>query len=160
MEKEYTNTTFVKRFLICLGSLIIGSPCFFIGIVGDGKAFPVLRFLRILPMPEYMDNRDIFYFTLGVMAFFATVILLIMMFGWIFNVSSNRFLKVLVVIGCCCGLPNAFVCLTIGSMLMGVGLLILPATLLACYLVRWYLRGGAKYQPEVKPALKMKIKLG
>ncbi|NUE65695.1 hypothetical protein [Snodgrassella sp. ESL0253] len=140
MEKEYTNTTFVKRFLICLGSLIIGSPCFFIGIVGDGKAFPVLRFLRILPMPEYMDNSDIFYFTLGVMAFFATVILLIMMFGWIFNVSSNRFLKVLVVIGCCCGLPNAFVCLTIGSMLMGVGLLILPATLLACYLAVWYFK--------------------
>ncbi|KDN13560.1 hypothetical protein SALWKB12_0415 [Snodgrassella communis] len=51
-----------------------------------------------------------------------------MMFGWIFNVSSNFFLKVLIVIGRCCGLPNAFVCLTIGGMLMGVGLLILPAT--------------------------------
>jgi hypothetical protein len=138
MAKEYTGATFVKRFLISLGSLIIGSPCFFIGIVGDGKAFPILRFLRILPMPEYMDGRDIFNFTLGVMAFFATVILLIMMFGWVFNISSNRFLKVLVVIGCCCGLPNAFVCLTIGSMLMGVGLLILPATWLACHLTTWY----------------------
>lgn len=40
--------------------------------------------------------------------------------------------------GCCCGLPNALVCLTIGSMLMGVGLLILPATLLACYLTARY----------------------
>jgi hypothetical protein len=138
MEKEYTGATFVKRFLISLGSLIIGSPCFFIGIVGDDKSLPILRFLRILPMPEYMDGRDIFNFTLGVMAFFATVILLIMMLGWIFNVSSNRFLKVLVVIGCCCGLPNAFVCLAIGSMLMGVGLLILPAIFLACYLTVWY----------------------
>ena len=138
MEKEYTRATFVKRFLISLGSLIIGSPCFFIGIVGDEKTFPVLHFLRILPMPENMDDKEIFYFTLGVMAFFATIILLIMMFGWMFDVSSNLFLKVLVVIGCCCGLPNALVCLTIGSMLMGVGLLILPATLLACNLTVWY----------------------
>lgn len=114
MEKEYTRATFVKRFLISLGSLIIGSPCFFIGIVGDGKA-------------------------LSVVVLIATIILLIMMFGWIFNVSSNPFLKVLVVIGCCCGLPNALICLMIGSMLMGVGLLILPATLLACYLtVRYF----------------------
>ncbi|MCO6514525.1 MAG: hypothetical protein J6589_08670, partial [Snodgrassella sp.] len=138
MEKEYTRATFVKRFLISLGSLIIGSPCFFIGIVGDEKTFPVLHFLRILPMPENMDDKEIFYFTLGVMAFFAMIILLIMMFGWMFDVSSNLFLKVLVVIGCCCGLPNALVCLTIGSMLMGVGLLILPATLLACNLTVWY----------------------
>ncbi|WP_239403118.1 hypothetical protein [Snodgrassella communis] len=138
MEKEYTRATFVKRFLISLGSLIIGSPCFFIGIVGDEKTFPILHFLRILPMPENMDDKEIFYFTLGVMAFFATIILLIMMFGWMFDVSSNLFLKVLVVIGCCCGLPNALVCLTIGSMLMGVGLLILPATLLACNLTVWY----------------------
>ncbi|MCO6516261.1 MAG: hypothetical protein J6586_07150 [Snodgrassella sp.] len=138
MEKEYTRATFVKRFLISLGSLIIGSPCFFIGIVGDEKTFPILHFLRILPMPENMDDKEIFYFTLGVMAFFATIILLIMMFGWMFDVSSNLFLKVLVVIGCCCGLPNALICLTIGSMLMGVGLLILPATLLACNLTVWY----------------------
>ncbi|PIT11260.1 hypothetical protein [Snodgrassella communis] len=138
MEKEYTRATFVKRFLISLGSLIIGSPCFFIGIVSDEKTFPILHFLRILPMPENMDDKEIFYFTLGVMAFFATIILLIMMFGWMFDVSSNLFLKVLVVIGCCCGLPNALICLTIGSMLMGVGLLILPATLLACNLTVWY----------------------
>jgi hypothetical protein len=139
MEKEYTRATFVKRFLISLGSLIIGSPCFFIGIVSDEKTFPILHFLRILPMPENMDDKEIFYFTLGVMAFFATIILLIMMFGWMFDVSSNLFLKVLVVIGCCCGLPNALICLTIGSMFMGVGLLILPATLLACYLtVRYF----------------------
>lgn len=69
MEKEYTGATLVKRFLIFLGSLIIGSPYFFIGIVGDGKA-------------------------LGVVVLIATIILLIMMFGWIFNVSSNLFLKV------------------------------------------------------------------
>jgi hypothetical protein len=51
MEKEYTGASFVRRLMISLGSLIIGSPCFFIGIVGDGKALPILHFLRILPMP-------------------------------------------------------------------------------------------------------------
>lgn len=56
MEKDYTDATFVKCFLISLSSLIIGSPCFFIGIVGEGK-------------------------TVDVMPFFATIILLIMMLG-------------------------------------------------------------------------------
>lgn len=133
MDKEYTMATFLRRFSISVMCLIIGSPCFFLGIVGDDKAFPFLRLLHIMPMPENMSSDEIFYFTLGVMAFLATVILLIMMFVWIFDISTNRFLKILVIIGCCCGFPNAALCLSIGG-LIGIGLLILPATILSIYL--------------------------
>lgn len=133
MDKEYTVGTFLRRFIISVMCLIIGSPCFFLGIVGDDKAFPFLRLLHIMPMPENMSGSEVFYFTLGVMAFLATVILLIMMFGWIFNISTNRFLKILVLIGFCCGFPNAVLCLCF-SVLLGIGLLILPATILSIYL--------------------------
>lgn len=133
MDKEYTMATFLRRFIISVMCLIIGLPCFFLGIVGENEAFPFLRLMHIMPMPENMSGDEIFYFTLGVMAFLATVILLIMMFVWIFDISTNRFLKILVIIGCCCGFPNAALCLSIGG-LIGIGLLILPATILSIYL--------------------------
>lgn len=137
MDKEYTMATFLSRFIISVMCLIIGLPCFFLGIVGENEAFPFLRLLHIMPMPENMSGSEVFYFTLGVMAFLATVILLIMMFGWIFDISTNRFLKILVLIGFCCGFPNTVLCLSFSD-LLGIGLLILPATILSIYLSLWY----------------------
>lgn len=137
MDKEYTMATFLRRFIISVMCLIIGLPCFFLGIVGENEAFPFLRLLHIMPMPENMSGSEVFYFTLGVMAFLATVILLIMMFGWIFDISTNRFLKILVLIGFYCGFPNTVLCLSFSD-LLGIGLLILPATILSIYLSLWY----------------------
>ena len=134
MDKEYTMATFLRRFIISVKCLIIGSPCFYLGIVRGN--------------------------TLGVMAFLATVILLIMMFGWIFDISTNLFLKILVVIGCCCGFPNAALCLSFSVQFLGglsylpkitvIGLLILPATILSIYLSLWYFNLFDKTQSKDK----------
>ncbi|WP_239324667.1 hypothetical protein [Snodgrassella gandavensis] len=140
MHKKYTAEVFIRRFIFSLNAFFIGFPCFFIGIVGvhNGISFPFLRFLHILPMPEEMDTNQAFYFILGVLAFFATVIFLIMIYGWLFDVYSNRYLKIMVAVGCCCGIPNAIFCLWIGTMAVGIGLLILPAVILSIYLTGWY----------------------
>ncbi|NUE65693.1 hypothetical protein [Snodgrassella sp. ESL0253] len=140
MRKGYTAEAFVRRFIFSLNAFFLGSPCFFIGIVGEynGISFPFLRFLHILPMPEEMNTNQAFCFTLGILAFFATIIFFIMIYGWLFDICSNGYLKIMVAIGCCCGIPNAIFCLLFGSLAFGIGLLILPAVILSIYLTGWY----------------------
>ncbi|PIT14630.1 hypothetical protein [Snodgrassella alvi] len=142
MEKEYTAEAFIWRFLFSLNAFFIGFPCFVIGIVGvdNNGSFPILRLLHVLPMPQNMDSDAAICFSLGVMAFVATIIFLIMIYGWLFNVCSSKYLKILVVIGCCCGIPNAVLCLSVGTMSFGIGMLILPAVILSVYLTIWYFK--------------------
>lgn len=93
-------------------------------------------------MPEEMNNNQALYFSLEVMAFFATIIFFIMIYGWLFDIGSNGYLRTMVAIGYCCGISNAIFCLLIGTMALGIGLLILPAVILSIYLTGWYFRSN------------------
>jgi hypothetical protein len=88
-------------------------------------------------------------------AYLASVIIIVMIIGWIVNVKPNLFFKVIVITGTCCAIPHVVI-----SFINLSGIVILPLDILACYLVYWYLKGWQPYVSEPKPALKMKIKLG
>lgn len=103
---------------------------------------------------DYESTKYYMILVLIVTACFVVVVLIFMIFGWILNCKSNSVINTIVVIAIFCALPHVVI-----SFAFMVGILILPLYILAGYLVYWYLKGGAKYQPKVKPALKVKIKL-
>lgn len=138
MEKEYTSKTFLWRLGCSLSALIIGLPCFFTEIMGSNKNLPLLRFLQILSLHDTLTINEICTFILGIMAFFASLIFLIMILGWVFNLPSYTFLKTLIVIGCICSMPNILVFLSISTYFKGIDLLIMAPAILAFYLTFWY----------------------
>jgi hypothetical protein len=138
MKNIYTCKNFFWRLICSISVLVLSLPCFFSGIVGGNENFPLLRFLQILTLHEGFTVNEIFTFTLGVMAFFASIIFLVMIIGWIFNLPSHRYLKTLIVIGSICCFPNTLICLAIGNYFKSIDLLIIPSASLAFYLTFWY----------------------
>ncbi|WP_100136990.1 hypothetical protein [Snodgrassella alvi] len=151
MVKEYTGAVFLRRVICSFSTLIISAWPMLLALFADGGKMPILKLVKVFTEDTTLDINDI----LLIMAFFAILILLIMITGWIFNVTSNPFLKILVVIGCICGIPNTIISLIL---FIGGGFLILPAAILAVYLTNWYFKGGADYPIEQKPNIILKIK--
>jgi hypothetical protein len=139
----FKSTVFFSRLLLALGVLVFNTSVYWIG-------YYISMLYKESSFQEF-DGITIWFLT----ACFILIVLVLMILGWILNCKSNFVINTIVVIATCCAIPHV-----IFSLVFLLGFLVLPLDILACYLVRWYLRGGAKYQPEVKPALKMKIKLG
>ncbi|NUE65697.1 hypothetical protein [Snodgrassella sp. ESL0253] len=151
MVKEYTGAVFLWRMVCSFFILVISAWPMLLALFAAGGQMPILRLIKVFTDDITLNSDDI----LSIMAFFAILILLIMIIGWIFNVTSNLFLKILVVIGCICGIPNTIISLIL---FIGGGFLILPAAILAVYLTNWYFKGGADYPIEQKPNIILKIK--
>ncbi|WP_239324673.1 hypothetical protein [Snodgrassella gandavensis] len=151
MVKEYTGEVFLRCVIYSFSTLIISAWPMLLALFADGGKMPILKLVKVFTDDITLNSDDI----LSIMAFFAILILLIMITGWIFDVSSNLFLKILVVIGCICGIPNTIISLIL---FIGGGFLILPAATLAVYLTHWYFKGGADYPMEPKPNIILKIK--
>jgi uncharacterized membrane protein len=109
-----------------------------------GETMPILKLVKVFTDDITLNSGDI----TSIMAFFAILILLIMITGWIFDVTSNLFLETLAVIGCLCSTANTIIPL----ILLGDSFLIYPAVFLAIYiyiyLTNWYFKGGADYPME------------
>lgn len=138
MEKEYSSKILVRRLLCSISAIIMGLPCFIYGIVGENENFPLLRFLRVLTLHERITINEIFTFTLGVMAFFSSIIFLVMIIGWIFNLPSDRSWKIIIVIGTICWFPNTLICFSLENFFKRIDLLIIPLASLVLYLTFWY----------------------
>jgi hypothetical protein len=151
MTKECIGAVFLQRVICSLSTLIFSSWPMLLALIADGGKMPILKLVKVFTEDITLDIYDI----LSIMAFFAILILLIMITGWIFDVSSNLFLKILVVIGCICGIPNTIISLIL---FIGGGFLIVPAATLAVYLTYWYFKGGADYPMKPKPNIILKIK--
>ncbi|PIT14626.1 hypothetical protein [Snodgrassella alvi] len=151
MVKEYTGAAFLRRVICSLSTLIISAWPMLLALFADGGKMPILKLVKVFTDNITLNINDIIF----IMAFFAILILLIMITGWIFNISSNLFLKILVIIGCICGIPNTIISLIL---FIGGGFLILPAAILAVYLTHWYLKGGGDYPMHPKPRIILKIK--
>jgi hypothetical protein len=139
----FKSTVFFSRLLLALGALGFNASVYCIG-------YYISMLYKESSFQEF-DCITIWFLT----ACFILIILVLMILGWILNCKSNFFFNTIIIIATLCAIPHV-----IFSIIFLLGIFVLPLDILACYLVRWYLRGGAKYQPEVKPALKMKIKLG
>lgn len=126
MEKEYSSKILVRRLLCSISAIIMGLPCFIYGIVGENENFPLITI------------NEIFTFTLGVMAFFSSIIFLVMIIGWIFNLPSDRSWKIIIVIGTICWFPNTLICFSLENFFKRIDLLIIPLASLVLYLTFWY----------------------
>lgn len=151
MIKEYTGAIFLQRVICSFSTLIFSAWPMLLALFADGGKMPILKLVKVFTENITLDMNDL----LSIMAFFAILILLIMITGWIFDFSSNLFLKILVVIGCICGILNTIISLLL---FIGGGFLIVPAAILAIYLTYWYFKGGADYPMEQKPNIILKIK--
>jgi hypothetical protein len=143
----FKSQDFFSRLGFSFGALIIPVAPFWISLY--------FIFLCI-PFAGYKSTEYEYYIMLVliVTACFILVVLILMILGWILNFKSNSVINTIVVIATLCAIPHVII-----SFVLMAGIFILPLYILAGYLVYWYLKGGAKYQPKVKPALKMKIKL-
>ncbi|WP_093091449.1 MULTISPECIES: hypothetical protein [Snodgrassella] len=143
----FKSQDFFSRLALSFGALIITAAPFWIFLY-----VVLLCFLSI--GYDYESTKYYVILVLIVTACFVVVVLMLMILGWILNCKSNFVINTIVVIAMFCALPPVVI-----SFAFMVGILMLPLYILAGYLVYWYLKGGAKYQPKVKPALKVKIKL-
>ena len=138
MEKKYTNKTLYRRLFCSISALLIGLPCFFSGVINDNQNFPLMRFLQVLRLHEHITENEIFTFTLGIMAFSASLIFLMMIIGWILNLPSDRSWKAVIIVGCIFCIPNTLIYLSTGNFFKRTDLLIIPLALLVFYLTYWY----------------------
>ena len=134
MEKKYTNKTLYRRLFCSISALLIGLPCFFSGIINDNQNSPLMRFLQILTLHERITEDEIFTFTIGMMAFSASLIFLMMIIGWIFNLPLDRSWKAVIVLGCIFCIPNTIIYLSISNFFNRTDLLIIPLASLLFYL--------------------------
>jgi sorbitol-specific phosphotransferase system component IIBC len=107
MVKEYTGAAFLRHVICSLSTLIVSVWPMLLALFAYGETMPILKLVKVFTDDITLNINNIIF----IMAFFAILILLIMTTGWIFNISSNLFLKILVIIGCICGIPNTIISL-------------------------------------------------
>jgi hypothetical protein len=134
----FKSQIFFGRLLLSFGVLAANSSVYWVG-------YYISMLYKEINFQEFSGDT-IWFLT----ACFILVALVLMIFGWILNCKSNFVINTIVVIATCCAIPHV-----IFSLVFLLGFLVLPLDILACYLVFWYLKGGAKYKPELKPALRM-----
>jgi hypothetical protein len=144
MPKQYNNVVFLRRLLYSFFILVFSAWPMLLALFAYGETMPILKLVKVFTDDITLNSGDI----TSIMAFFAILILLIMITGWIFNVTSNLFLETLAVLGCLCSTANTIMPL----ILLGDNFLIYPAVFLAIYiyiyLTNWYFKGGADYTME------------
>jgi hypothetical protein len=141
MMKYFISSTFFSRLAISISAMV-------------STAAPIWIVFYFIGLNLISDKTKISRLLWCWSGYLASIIIVLMIIGWVINIKPNLFVKGIVVIGTCCAIPHV-----VYSFIILAGFVILPLDILACYLVYWYMKDWQTEQSKPKPALKMNIKL-